>query len=304
MRLLSTLSLLAISLSLSAQYKIGILPRISPDKGAYEKIGYTGIEITYGSPSANNRTIWGDLIPYDLVWRAGANNATRLDITEDILVEGKRLPAGRYALFIIPHQNEDWTVIFNKNYQQWGAFQYDESMDQLRVDVKPCDHSYTEKLHYEIEGQGFEDGVISMYWADKRIDINIKTHYLDILQEEIEYAASQHKAPINSVIYLQGAEHLLRRYQYLDVAEQWIDKSISLFSEDVEWDPNYYPREYVLGHIYWIKAKILATSKDYNGAIKYATKMKDIDGRFTYYSEENEFEKIDKTIAEWRSKRI
>lgn len=292
-----------ICVSATAQYKIGILPRTSPDKGIYEQIGYTGIEITYGAPKTNGRTIWGNIVPYDQVWRAGANDATRIEFSEDVEIEGNILPRGIYSLFIIPHQTEAWTVIFNSQYDQWGAFNYDEYQDVLRVEVQPLKIPIQEKLSYTIDGQGFDDGIISMMWSDVQIDVVFKTKYLELLQREVEVNAANSDQEISSVIYLQGAEYLLRRNENLDVASTWIDKSQELYDPNSEWNPEYYPREYILGHMHWTKAKILAANGKYEMALAYAQKMKNIKGgKINYYSEEKEFEKIDSQMAIWQGK--
>ncbi len=286
--------------SVSGQYKIGILPRTSPDKGIYEQIGYTGVEITYGAPKTNGRTIWGNIVPYDEVWRAGANDATRIEFSEDVEIEGNILPRGIYSLFIIPHETEAWTVIFNAEYDQWGAFNYDEYQDVLRVEVKPKKIPLQEKLTYTIDGETYNDGVITMRWSDVQIDVFIKTKYLELLQREIEINAASSDQEISSVIYLQGAEYLLLRNQNLDLASDWIDKSQELYNPNSEWNPQYYPREYILGHMHWTKAKILAANNKYEMAIAYANKMKNIKGgTINYYDEEKEFENIDSQIAYW-----
>lgn len=286
--------------SVSGQYKIGILPRTSPDKGIYEQIGYTGVEITYGAPKTNGRTIWGNIVPYDEVWRAGANDATRIEFSEDVEIEGNILPRGIYSLFIIPHETEAWTVIFNAEYDQWGAFNYDEYQDVLRVEVKPKKIPLQEKLTYTIDGETYNDGVITMRWSDVQIDVFIKTKYLELLQREIEINAASSDQEISSVIYLQGAEYLLLRNQNLDLASDWIDKSQELYNPNSEWNPQYYPREYILGHMHWTKAKILAANNKYEMAIAYANKMKNIKGgTINYYDEEKEFENIDSQITYW-----
>ena len=297
------LATLFLGLTVSAQYKIGILPRTSPDKGIYEQIGYTGVEITYGAPKTNGRTIWGDIVPYDEVWRAGANDATRIEFSEDVEIDSNILPKGIYSLFIIPHESDAWAVIFNAEYDQWGAFNYDEYQDVLRVEVKPKQIPLQEKLTYTIDGLSYEKGVISMKWSDVQIDVVINTKYLEILQREIEISASKSDQEIASVVYLQGAEYLLRRNQYLDVASNWVDKSQELFDPKSEWNSQYYPREYILGHMHWTKAKLLAANNNYKMALAYANKMKNINGgEINYYSEENEFEKIDIQMAHWESK--
>ena len=116
------------------------------------KIGSADVKITYGRPKVKGRTIWGELVPYSQVWRAGADEATTITFTKDVKVEGKPVPAGTYGLFMLPEKDK-WTVILNKVPKQWGAFRYSDKEDLVRVDVKPMmDQPATEELTYEIKG--------------------------------------------------------------------------------------------------------------------------------------------------------
>jgi len=96
---------------------------------------HTYIKIVYGQPYKRDRVIFGNLVPYDKVWRTGANEATEITTTQDITFAGKTLPAGTYALFTIPHKNGKWTIILNSKLGQWGAFDYDKNDDVMRVNV-------------------------------------------------------------------------------------------------------------------------------------------------------------------------
>ncbi len=110
--------------------------RPSPARQAQGTIGEAAITINYSSPSVRGRTIWGDLVPYGKVWRTGANEATTFEVSKDVMIEGKKLAAGKYGLFTIPSEGK-WAVIFNTVPDQWGANDYDESKDALRVEVSP-----------------------------------------------------------------------------------------------------------------------------------------------------------------------
>ena len=112
-----------------------------------------GVKVTleYGRPKVKGRQIWGDLVPFDKVWRTGADEATTFTIDKDIKVEGKKLAAGTYGLFTIPGKTE-WTIIFNKVAKQWGAFKYNSGEDVLRVMVKPAAAENVEEMTFKIEG--------------------------------------------------------------------------------------------------------------------------------------------------------
>jgi hypothetical protein len=112
-----------------------------------------GIEISleFGRPGVKNRKLWGGLVPYDRIWRTGADEATTISLAADALVEGEPLAAGTYSLFTIPGESE-WTVVFNTVAEQWGAFNYDKGKDALRVTVTPRSSEFVENLEFEIEG--------------------------------------------------------------------------------------------------------------------------------------------------------
>ena len=142
----------------------------SPAMTATGKIKDANITIKYGSPSVKDRKIWGELVPYDKVWRAGANDATTFSTDKEITVEGKKLAAGTYSFFLIPKENGTWTAIFNKEAKQWGAYDYKQSGDALRVDVKAKTlPAKQEMLVYKIDKNGF-----SMDWDKISVPVSVK----------------------------------------------------------------------------------------------------------------------------------
>lgn len=113
-------------------------------------IGGDSIKITYHSPGVRNRIIWGGLVPFDEVWVTGAHDATTIEIDKPFIIEGKEIPAGKYALFTIPGK-KSWTVILNKNWNQHLAMEYEAKDDVIRFQVKPVKNKHTERLQYFIE---------------------------------------------------------------------------------------------------------------------------------------------------------
>jgi hypothetical protein len=148
--------------------------RPSPPGTATGKIGDATITINYSSPAVKGRQIWGALVPYDKVWRAGANEATIFETDKDIKVEGKPLPAGKYSLYAIPGENE-WTIIFNSATGQWGIKRTgettrEESKDVLDVKVKPRKAPFmNERLVYEVTNKGFV-----LRWENLEVPVSIK----------------------------------------------------------------------------------------------------------------------------------
>ena len=141
----------------------------SPAESVTGKINGKTITINYSSPSVKGRTIWGALVPFGEVWRAGANNATTFVTDKELTIENAKLPAGKYTFFIIPEKTE-CTIIFNKVKEQWGAYEYKQAEDQLRVKVKPvATTTSTEKLVYTIG----KDNIV-LNWEKWSIPIKVK----------------------------------------------------------------------------------------------------------------------------------
>lgn len=158
--------ILALFVSLSS---FGQKPMASPRDSVSGKIGSAKVSVNYGSPSVKGRKIWGDLVPYGKVWRAGANEATTFTTDKAIKVEGKELAAGSYGVFVIPNENE-WIIIFNKTPKQWGAYEYKEKDDALRVTVKPAKSTtLSERLTYKITPNG-----LTLNWENLVVPVNMK----------------------------------------------------------------------------------------------------------------------------------
>ena len=282
------------------QYQIGIIPRVSPDKMIYQKIGYTEVEVRYGSPSVNNRQVFGELVPYDKVWRAGANSATTIEFRSAVNIGEMKLDSGKYAFFLIPKENDKWTVIFNKVSKQWGAFRYDEKEDALRLEVSPRTTKHkTENLAYTINQTGFKYGSIILAWDFMEIEVPFETNYLTEFEQEIEKRASLQPEYIKWLPYMQGAEHLEQIGSNLELAKKWIAKAENIMNSTEEWNKQFYPREYVEGHLYWTKAKILAWDNNYTEAVKYVDKLKNLE-KAAFYNKKNEREDIDEKYNAWK----
>lgn len=141
----------------------------SPAAVASGEINGATISIHYCSPSVKGRVIWGDLVPFNKVWRAGANDATTFETDKDITIEGSKLPSGKYSFFVIPNE-KNCVLIFNKEAKQWGAYKYKESEDQLRVTVKQkTTNKSTESLVYTINKNN-----IILKWEKWEIPFKIK----------------------------------------------------------------------------------------------------------------------------------
>lgn len=298
----STLIFLFITQIVCGQYQIGLIPRVSPDKAVYQKIGYTEVEIKYGSPALKNRQVWGDLVAYDKVWRAGANNATTVEISDDIVINNMQLDSGKYALFIIPKENEKWTVVFNRTHKQWGAFKYDEREDALKIDIVPRRTTYqTENLTYSIKQLGYQYGSIVLNWDYLEIEVPFETNYLKNFKQEVETRADNQPEYIKWIVFLQGADHLCQIGFNPDLALSWINQAEIIMDSTSDWNEQFYPRDHIKGHLYWTKAKLLAKERDFSKAKEYAQKIKSLEN-VIFYDMNNEEEGIDKLIKLWKEK--
>ena len=148
--------------------------RPSPPATATGTVNGATITINYSSPYVKGRKIWGELVPYDKVWRAGANEATLFETSKDIKVEGKTLAAGKYSLYAIPGEKE-WTIIFNSQTGQWGvkmdgSTTEDTAKDVLRVKVKPRkSKSFSERMVYVVDKEGF-----ALDWENLEVPVSVK----------------------------------------------------------------------------------------------------------------------------------
>ena len=145
-------------------------PAASPRAKATGKAGNATITIDYGQPSVKGRKIFGDLVPYAKVWRAGANEATVFETDSDIKVDGKALAKGKYGFFTIPGEKE-WVIIFNKTPNQWGAYKYAEADDVLRVKVKPTKApQFTERMTFTVD----KSGKVALLWGNEQVAFNVQ----------------------------------------------------------------------------------------------------------------------------------
>ena len=145
--------------------------RPSPPDSVTQKVGDVTVKINYGKPSVNGRTVGKDLEPMKgQVWRTGANEASTFEVDKDVKIDGKPLPKGKYGFFSIDNGDE-FVIIFNKTWNQWGAFKYKESDDALRIKVKKGKaNPFAEKLTFTIDSKG----KVSFMWADIMVDFTVK----------------------------------------------------------------------------------------------------------------------------------
>jgi len=227
-------------------------PAASPACTIKQRIGLTDIEVDYSRPGVKERQIFGGLVPYGQVWRTGANAATKITFSTDVKLNGKDVPAGTYALFTIPGQDE-WTIIINKGSAQWGAFQYDEKADVVRFKTTPVElQEQVETFTIEFNEIRDESAIMNLIWDHAVVPIHIGVELTSKLLPQIEavMASDSKQKP-----YYQAALFYYDHGQDLHKASAWVDAAIA-------------QREaYYIVHL---KAQILAKLGDKDGAIAAA----------------------------------
>jgi tetratricopeptide (TPR) repeat protein len=219
------LLLLAASTAFAQSVQLN-LPRDSQRASVSQRIGITDITVNYHRPLVKGRTIWGKVVPYGQVWRAGANENTTITFTDPVSVEGQPLDKGTYGLHLIPNQDQ-WTVIFSKTNTAWGSFTYKESEDALRVTVKPQAADFHEALAYDIDQPGEDSAIVTMRWEKIAVPFKVSVKVSDMVE------ASLHQQMRGLTQYTwdgwdDAATYLLAHKVNLDEALQYEDRSIGV----------------------------------------------------------------------------
>lgn len=220
------------------------LPRPSPMATVTQAFGYTTATVSYSRPAVKGRAIWGGLVPYGQIWRAGANEATTLELTTDARINGQSLPKGKYALFILPTE-KDWTFIFSRNHKAWGSYTYDQKEDALRVTVAPQAAPHKERLEFAFEDLSDSGASLVTHWEKRKASLKITVEFLETAKAKIKEGLPKAK-PDDQFAYMGAArfywDHNVDRKQ----AMEWIDKSIAIKA---------------VHNNLWLKAEMLASDK-------------------------------------------
>jgi hypothetical protein len=248
------------------------LPRVSPKSTITQNFGYTTITIEYHRPNVKGRKIWGELIPFDKVYRMGANDATTFEFSTDVSINGNKIPAGKYSFFAIPSQ-KDWTIILNKASKQWGAYNYDEKQDFLRFKVKPTESNYTESLSFWYSDLNIGSVQINFAWEKYGFSFKVESDVMNMSYNKIKDAINKAK-PDDWKTYIGSASFAADNNWFLDEALTWADKSIELGA-------NFYAQ--------YVKAKILFKKGNFKETVEAITRTKEKgkdDKNYSNYSTE------------------
>ena len=168
-RLLFALSL---ALALPAAAQQFTPPRPSPNAKVTQTIGLTEVSVTYSRPGVKGRAIWGALVPYGEPWRTGANEATQFTTSDDIMVEGHKVPAGTYAVVTIPTADR-WTFALSSQKEMWGSNGYDAKNDVVRVTVKPVAAEMVERLEFTFDDPATESATLNLRWEKLSVPVKL-----------------------------------------------------------------------------------------------------------------------------------
>jgi hypothetical protein len=201
------------------------LPDVSQAAEVKQRIALTDITVKYHRPLVNGRKIWGGLVPYGKVWRAGANENTTIEFSDPVSIEGKPLPKGIYGLHMIPNP-DSWTVIFSKTDTGWGSYSYDQKEDALRVDVKPRPLAENkEALEFDFEDLKPTSTAVTLKWEKLGVPFSVSVNDADQTLQNIR-AQLKGRGQFTWQSLDEGAQFCLTRKINLDEALRWADASI------------------------------------------------------------------------------
>ena len=202
------------------------LPRDSQHARIIQRVGITDITINYHRPLVKGRKVWGGLVPYGQVWRAGANENTTIEFSDPVTVEGKTLAKGIYGLHMLPTENE-WTIIFSKTATAWGSFTYKEAEDALRVTVKPHAADSEEAFAYEVNDVTPTSAVIALRWEKLAVPFKVEVSTHEIVAQSL-HTQLRGLAQYTWDGWDDAATYFLTNKYNLEEALQYEDRSIGV----------------------------------------------------------------------------
>lgn len=281
---LLTIAFLLAESSAFAQVK---LPQASPAAYLRQTIGLTDVTLSYHAPSVRGRQVFGGLVPYGQMWRAGANEATLISFEDELFLNNERVPAGTYSFFIIPQNDSVWHVVLNRDTTLWGLEGYNELDDVAYLEVKPSKTTeFVETMHFSFSDINMNKAKLNLAWENTKISLSIETDVEKKALENINYALST-AASDDWYTWAQCAEYMLPRKEHHQKALEWINKSIAI-------KENFYNN--------WIKAKLYAYNNEYQMAATLSAKAMELGGAEPE-SYQTYAKQIETAYSEWKKRR-
>jgi hypothetical protein len=254
------------------------LPRPSPNAKVSQQIGVTEVAVDYSRPGVKNRKIWGGVVPYDKVWRAGANSPTKISFSKDVTIDGKPIAAGSYTFMIIPTAAK-WTLILSHDPKGAGAFAYNKADDVVRVEVKPQPSPMRERLAYVFSSFDDAGGAVDLEWEKLRVSLPFKVKTDEQVAASIKTLENAGWGP-----WANAARYQLE-HKNVDDGLVLIEKSLAIKET---WNNVF------------VKAQLLAARGNYKEALPLAEKAKELGDK----DAENFFLKgdVEAALKTWKTK--
>ena len=277
MRTLFALLLFTPLLAGAAQIR---LPEPSPQATVSQEIGISTVTISFHRPGVKGRTIWGGLVPWNEIWRLGANEATTIELSHGATIEGHEVDAGKYALFAIPGR-ETWTLVLNSQSEQWGAYFHEPKRDVLRFEVKPVAAPFEEWMRFSIDPVAEDTLEAAMQWDRLRVPFRIRFPVKKMVWSEID-SVLRDPARASWDDYHTAARYALTTGERLDEAMKWIERSME--KEESFWN-------------YELKARLLHARGERAEAL---TQMRRAIAAAEGKAPKEYIEGLNRTLAEWK----
>ncbi|TPE43168.1 DUF2911 domain-containing protein [Pontibacter mangrovi] len=263
------------------------LPQASPAAMLRQTVGLTDITVNYHAPGAKGRKVFGGLVPYGQLWRAGANEATLVTFEDELFLNNERVPAGTYSFFIFPQSDTLWNVVLNKDTTLWGLEGYNELDDVAYLEVVPHKSAeFVETMQFSFSDIGTNKANLNLAWENTEITLSIETDIEKKALENIQYALA-HAASDDWYTWAQCAEYMLPRKEHHAKALEWINKSIAI-------KENFYNN--------WIKAKLYAHNNEFQVAAALSAKAIEL-GSTEPESYKTYAKQIETAYSEWKKRR-
>ncbi|OKL39818.1 DUF2911 domain-containing protein [Pontibacter flavimaris] len=259
------------------------MPAASPSQKIEQAVGLGTISVDYSRPAVKDRQIFGDLVPYGKVWRTGANASTKIKFSEDVTIEGNKVPAGEYALYTIPEKNE-WTIIIHKNTKHWGdgGQDYNQADDLVRFKVKPQQNPRkAESFTINFANLKADAADVEILWDNVVVPFTVNTDVDSKVMAQIDEHVVK-GTNVNPNLYAAAANYYLEKGHNLKQAHEWMKKAN-------EKDPKFWNVH--------AQAKIEAQLKNYKAAVKTAEKSMEL----AKAANNQDYVRLnEKAIAEWK----